>query len=739
MTHHDGWLTGCYLVEFRQAEPVAFSDFGTLRVEAVGHGYCASADLYHARHTARGPASPGRPARIPSFPLEDYRFYLRGDGLRPRLPRQPDEPLILEWPFTVFEFAPDSPDGPFLQRRRYTARFRRMPAPRSPAESNRGLRWSGPVVDEHGQVVGKLSADWLAAEYRTARLEILSLDGAPVPHRLANGLDWARVFGQRAVNWSVEVREQSVPRKRLASRSGPTSLAELAWRLGQAKLPAKPRTPTGNHVRLIGAHRLENDLTGVRFDWGAFDVPRACPSITTVVLGTGPRRGRPPMLRARPERERRFREALHELGRALGLRPNLSGDGLMTPPPVSDARAQALPADRRFDPRIRWQFDPVSSHQLRHAPEVFVNPAVLGGPPRTREIRGLLGFPAGTTATGPELELRFGRPHHAVPLGAPVRLNFEVRNRGGHFRDIPGTLSLTSGHLCGVVIGPDTTPVRRPFRAFLVKGDTPPPRALEPGGIATDSLTLFRGPAGALFPQPGVYEVELTIEWCHDDRLVHLNHAIRVEVIPAPADAVGRRLAAKCLAEPELLLCHLLPSDRWKRAGRLLREIAESASPLRDHYAFTNARLATSAHRGERSRGNAPLAFRHLTPDSRLGVAEFRQVLGWIAQDLELSPRLGPAAAGRFAECVVRWIERLELRDSRLLAQAEELVRNLSPVGHSPKTPKTPNIRKSHGQETTSQPLGTRRLRGRTSPRQTGPAARMAAPRRAGRQPASGA
>src|SRR5258708_3470154 len=78
-------------------------------------------------------------------------------------------------------------------------------------------------------------------------------------------------------------------------------------------------------------------------------------------------------------------------------------------------------------------------------------------------------------------------------------------------RRAPAGSSRKSRFVGGRVIG--GSGVARTFLPFLVSTLGVPLMDLEPGASREDSITLFSGPAGDLFPAPGVYRVEVDMRW----------------------------------------------------------------------------------------------------------------------------------------------------------------------------------------------------------------------------------
>lgn len=592
MTRQDGWRTGCYLVEFTPATPRARTDFGTLRVESVGHGFHTSADLYHAVVSPRRRSTRSRPNQgIPQFPLRNYRFYLRGDAFPTAAPaaEPAPEPPGLEWAFTVFEFAPEAEHGPFIQRQQYLARLH--PAARGSAQtasrSNQKLR--GPVVNQTGEVVGELIVHWRTSAFRGLTGDLQSLDGAPLFRPEAQGSadsDWSALLAAHQLQGHLSVREARKPTHRPPERKRPWPLAELDRRV------LSPRPPRASHpavprFRCFSVESLEGGLIGVAIDHAVLETNRGLPPTLTWVIPTGARKA--PRATVAGGAERGFAgPALQALGRALGIRPEIDPLAPQLPRGMGEPRRATL------KPRQGWArpwpetLGAAERHELRHAPEIALRAPGALSTHGHLQVRHLLGFPPGTTGALDDVALTLTPTEATVPLGAPVRVRWTLRNHGELAVQLPVSLEFSSGHLSGEVRPTSASGVGRGFRPWLVIVTHGTTRVLEPGEATTGQLLLLRGPDGALFPRPGVWEIRLVLEWRRGIRLVRFEATAAVTVT-RPASAADARLARRVLAEPELQPALELPGRPWTSARRCLAEVARHLGPLRDAFAAVEA------------------------------------------------------------------------------------------------------------------------------------------------------
>src|SRR5262249_8324134 len=99
----------------------------------------------------------------------------------------------------------------------------------------------------------------------------------------------------------------------------------------------------------------------------------------------------------------------------------------------------------------------------------------------------------------------------SVPLGVPVRVRLVLRNVGKVELTAPLSLSLKAGNVRGRVI--DASGTARAFVPFLVYGNSGLTDSLAPDHAREDTLTLFDGPDGDLFPTPAVYRIVVDGMW----------------------------------------------------------------------------------------------------------------------------------------------------------------------------------------------------------------------------------
>jgi hypothetical protein len=168
----------------------------------------------------------------------------------------------------------------------------------------------------------------------------------------------------------------------------------------------------------------------------------------------------------------------------------------------TDSVAATGTADLPFPLNVLWSFAPDDQHRLRHWPDVMVRSAAsnFGGGGTAPSVR------FATDA----FKLEAAPIEPSVRFGAPVRVHVVLRNMTRDKLFAPPSLGLKAGYVCGRVI--DAAGVTRAFMPFLVhaRGDV---MDFDAGTSREDTLTLFAGPDGDLFPTPGIYRIVVEANW----------------------------------------------------------------------------------------------------------------------------------------------------------------------------------------------------------------------------------
>jgi hypothetical protein len=568
---------GCYLLRYtptpRATALVPLHYDGTMRVERDSNGTTASGDLYlHRRNFLAHPAArePDPSAGIPIFPRRNYRYYLRVTQIL-EMPTFLDR-FTLGFELHRFDAATVSwqLEGPFTAEMRWTSAPVGYPS--------RADFLHGDVLDASGSAVGELAMGWVSKRLRRAVIEIDRVASSESALSSSAGVDWAEIFAQ--VGWEVTVDESD---SNLSEPSGDAwsdaeMHAELLARRDSADLDSEWR------YWLLCVRRLDSTERGIMFDAFATDsnaVPREGAGIAShwVIPDEDPW-GLVRGMRFGEATDPYFRTAVHELGHAMGLYHNTVDNGFMHTTP--DIAASAVPP-QRFPQNIKWAHAADDQHRLRHMPDVWVRP---GGMPFGSDYGTAPISTDDEMAEAEGLRVEVVPVLASVPLGAPVRVEVSLVNGTGQTLAVPASLALKDGNVRGRIVQPSGAV--RTFRSLLRCIEEHRLVSLDDGEARRDSLTLLRGPEGALFPASGAYRVEVDVEWEVGDVPVRVTGAADVLVTGAQ-DEQHAAHALQLLSTPDALLTLALGGDHLTD-GIAAVQSALADPVLRPHFAWIESK-----------------------------------------------------------------------------------------------------------------------------------------------------
>jgi hypothetical protein len=163
----------------------------------------------------------------------------------------------------------------------------------------------------------------------------------------------------------------------------------------------------------------------------------------------------------------------------------------------------------------------------------------------------------------------------------------------------------------------DSSGAVRTFSTVIRYLDVQEPVALEPRKSITDSLTLLRGPEGALFPSAGMYRVVVTLTWDIDGYPVQLSADASVIVTP-PVNEEHAIAALKLINSPDALITLAIGGDHPEGVKAI--KVALDNPVLRPHYAFVEAKRLSQSF-GKR-KANMKAASDLITDDTVMTSAE---------------------------------------------------------------------------------------------------------------------
>jgi len=489
---------GCY---FLQYVPITMdspglntqmSYQGTMRVEKHGDliqssieplhfddALTISADLY----IHDGIDQPDPADGIPIFPRNHYRCYLRVTSIQPAaVEDQLEGADSLQGVLLTFDrYRYYTNNHSWSSEGQFEAVLQPVAAlPDAPDETD---RWTGRVFGESGLPVAQMTLDWVSPYLRQAVIEVDRVAQAEAPLENSQGLDWPTIFAQ--ADWDVTLQQSDDP---ISEPSGETwSLAELH----AAMLESRDTTDLDKawHYHLLCVQRIKGASRGIMYDSESIDsnnLPREGAAVATHWQipdseSWGTTRG----MRFGQASDLYFRTAVHEIGHTMGLRHNLQDTGFM----MATSVLTRMTGEHDFPDNIAWRFSDINSKRLRHMPDPWVRPGMM-------------------PANRPFAETPISRDDLYIE---PVRINLRLHNEQGGPAQVPDSLSLKSEHVRGSVIDPAGT--ERTFQSVFQCVDGEHLQTLESQESIQHAVTLLRGVQGALFPTPGIYQIELELLW----------------------------------------------------------------------------------------------------------------------------------------------------------------------------------------------------------------------------------
>jgi hypothetical protein len=576
---------GCHLLRYtpiqRAGALQSIHYDGTLRIERQSPtSVTASGDLYVHQTTVAWPGSrplgtlkptePNPAVGIPIFSRKNYRYYVRVTKIL--------EGSTITRGFTLgfelhrFDHSTKrwTKEGPFTAKMTWAAA-----PPGYPATSDYLI---GDVTRATGAVAGRITMGWISKYLRKATLEIDRVAAAEAPLDNGAGIDYRDVYG--AVGWDVtiDVSDSNVTEPSGEFWSDAEMHATMLARRDSADLDREWR------YHLICVRRLDSTDRGIMYDAYGGDsnnIPRegaglsshwTIPNTSTWGAVRGQRFGTAPA----PY----FRTAIHEIGHAMGLYHNAIDNGFMHTTP--DIAANASPP-QQFPDNIQWAFSPDDRKRLRHLPDIWVRP---GGTAFGTDYSTTPISPTDSIEEAEGLILAVKPLLAAVPIGAPVRVEFTITNDTGQPLPIPASLNMKGGAVRGRVVDPGGTV--RTFWPLVRCIEEEEIATIAPGETVGDSLTLLRGAEGALFASPGAHRVIVDVEWSLGEARIRLSGEAGV-MITAPVNDGHAEAALKVLTSPDALLTLVIGGDHLDDGIEAIHAALDSPI-LEPHFAYIEAK-----------------------------------------------------------------------------------------------------------------------------------------------------
>lgn len=608
---------GCYFLQWKPKDSYWYRFNGTMRIERHNQGVTASGDLYYhqAFRFTSWPSfrvipnpDPSPSAGIPIFRRSSYRYYLRVTQ-------------ILEW-FTVSNSFTmkfdrrsfDSSNNTWSSDGVFTAKmtFKTPPA----VYPSGAVYLEGTVTDSSGVDAGTISMGWVSNYLRKATLEVDRVSQSEYPVNNGGSIDWKDVYD--AVGWDVNVYESDT---NLTEPSGQSwSDAEMH----QAMLTRRDSSNLDTEWRyhLICVRRLDSTSRGIMYDAYGSDsnnIPREGAGISSHwIIPNESQWGTVKGQRFGAADAPYFRTAVHEIGHAMGLYHNTADNGFMNTTGVIASSSGTFPGN------IQWSFNAADSKRLRHMPDPWVRPGMI---PFGQSYGSAPISPNDMMDVGEALMLNLETLLDATPIGAPVRIRVALTNISDTPLDAPASLSLKSEYVSGRVIDPSGT--SRSFRSVMRCIEEHEHQVLKPNTSMTSDITLLRGAEGALFPSPGLHQIEVNVAWDMNGMPVRVSSKVSVMVTP-PVNNSHAKAAISTLMAPDLLLTLVFGGDHLDEGVEALNAALEDKT-LAPHFAVIQAKRL--GRRFSQRQADPKAAMKAITEDTIMTPSEVRKI-ALIAKEL---------------------------------------------------------------------------------------------------------
>src|ERR1051325_1898133 len=579
---------GCYLIRYtpvQQHSPLLNSLHydGTLRVERSGSNTIASGDLYLHRISFPPPGmsfpfprpvEPNPAEGIPIFARSNYSYYVRVTKILEGSTTAKSFNLGIE----LHRFT--AATNTFAIEASYSALMSWTTAPSGYPSSGDYL--TGDVKNASGATVGSLTMGWVSKSLRRAVIEIDAVPGSEIPINNGAGIDWQQVFNK--VSWDVTVVESE---RNVTPPSGESwSDAEMHAAMLARRSPISLDTEWRYHILCV--HLIDSTPRGIMYDNGATDsnnVPREGVGIATHwMIPNTPDWGKLQGVRFGKATTAFFRTALHETGHAMGLYHNTADMGIMNTTDVISASAEP---PVQFPDNIQWSHAPDDQKRLRHMPDMWVRP---GGVPFGRPYTPSPISPDDMVEEPQGLVLEVAPVISTLPIGAPVRINFALKNVSQYPLPAPRSLNMKVGFVKGKVIDPSGTV--RTFLPIVRCLEEHELAMLEPGQSVGNSITLLRGPQGALFPLTGAYRIMVEVDYDLGGVTMGLTGETNVMVTGAQ-NAAHADAARRILTTPDAVLALAIGGDHLTEGIEAIQSgVADEV--LRPHYEAIEAKRLAS-------------------------------------------------------------------------------------------------------------------------------------------------
>lgn len=597
-----GLKEGCWAIEFspRQFAAPHLSLFktrykGTMRVERNGFEHTISADLYKFREYLYALEHLGIPAKVarkwqnhitlaeinrfkpvrrkkcPIYPRNKYHSYLQGTNiLYSTISYSGKCNFTLNFDQWYYTHPASGFDGDFGSS---ADRSIRMEISEVSDTHFSGKMYEGAIE------LGTISMKWQSSYFRTAHLEIFTLEGAEhppttVPDGSGGTESFETVF--ESAGWKLNVTRNATKVPLPSSLSG-TNINQC-WDLDDLH-DVMDSTPGYDNseldkkwrVFLISVPATLGCSRGVVFDQSTGDTNSIDREGSATFSHDGFNQGHSSNFGAAEDEMMKdwprgfLRSAAHEVGHAFNQYHQSSQNSIMCPTP-SVANALAASGDT-FPDDIDLSFNATVRNKLIHQPDPAVRPggmdwATAFNVPEADDINFY---------DADDLELQIKTSKARVQMGEPVEVSWTIKNKMGVPIQIPGSIGSDQHTTRVSVTKPNgvVLPMRLPLEAHDASHGL---QKLKSGKSSTAETMLFWTRKGFAFDQPGRHEVNVILIW--EDNGVFFAVESSTEVwVNYPVTERDNEIAAMMM-QPDVGRYLLTNSNRrYPKAAKKLKSI----------------------------------------------------------------------------------------------------------------------------------------------------------------------
>jgi hypothetical protein len=572
---------GCYYMRMMPTSlhtPTRFQYEGTLRIQQTGTAFIGSGDLYindFCKTPTYCPVLSENDQRkniIPVFSIKRYAYYLR--VVQIYSDPDPGKGMVLEMEPFRFQHA----NHTWSKGEPLMAELKSSIGPD-------GIHyWRGDVQTQSNIVLGHMQVVRVSPFLRQAVIEIDRVAASESPTQDVECKEWQAVFKIAGWDVTIEISDTNVEE--------PEDFSWSTSELHQKMLKYRQAVDLDKEWRyhLLVVRQLDDkEAFGLMYDntiSGLNDIPREGAAIASHVMFSGNDSwGKCKGKRFGECKEPYLRTAIHEIGHAMMLyHPDNTYENYIMQRTVNIAHnACNIVPPQQFPDNIEWSFSPRDIRLLCHFPDIAVRPGGISfGTPHQRlpvNVRDEV-----VEADG--LELKVSALNEVIPIGAPVRINFSLINRSEEDREVPGSLSMKTGHVSGRVIDPlgagqDFATIHQYTMDIM-------PQTLKAGESISHSVTLLWGTQGPLFPTSGYYRIILELNWHLEGMQIRIAGSTGI-MVTSPTDDAHAKAALKILSTQDALMAIAVGGDHLENGYNIIRN-AINHPVLKPHYNLIEAK-----------------------------------------------------------------------------------------------------------------------------------------------------